>query len=118
MTMHPGFDPAEIAEAMEDAEATASEYGALFRSDVSRLFAREVLAASVDQGVAERPYDPRHEYVGFCDPSGGNGRDGFTLGIAHVSHGSNVAELDVCREIAPPFNPQETIREFCDLLTQ
>jgi hypothetical protein len=55
----------------------------------------------------------RQTYVGFVDPSGG-ARDSFTLAVAHGVRG--VAVLDGYWEERPPFNPDEVVRKFAEIL--
>jgi hypothetical protein len=50
-------------------------------------------------------------YVAMLDPSGGSGRDSFTLAIAHRDP-SGRAVLDLVREVRPPFSPEAVCQQF------
>ena len=52
-------------------------------------------------------------YVAHVDPSGGR-QDSFAIAIGHVENGDGV--LDVLLERRPPFSPESTVAEFCDVL--
>jgi hypothetical protein len=81
--LNPSYEQSKIDREYErDAAYASAEYGGDFRTDVETFLAQEVVATCVVAGVFERPYEPRHKYVGFVDPSGGSG-DSFTLAIAH-----------------------------------
>lgn len=117
-TMHPTIDPNVIARAYERDDAAASaEYGAKFRRDIEAFIRRDVLDAATVLNRFELPPLSTELYVGFVDPSGG-GADSFTLAIAHREqrNGTNVAVLDVLREVRPPFSPEKTAEEFAELL--
>jgi len=107
------LEPGLIDKAMEeDPDRAAAEYGAEFRKDLEDYVSREVVYASVDRGVRERPYDElRSNYVGFVDPSGGS-RDSFTMAIAHEEDGQGI--LDYVREVRPPFMPSEVAASFSE----
>jgi hypothetical protein len=115
--MNPAIDPAVIAEAYEtDSEAAASEYGALFRTDISSLLTRAVVEACVEHGCFERPpsHTLRIHYQAFIDMSGGSGGDSSTLAIGHGENG--VPVLDAIREVRPPFSPDAAVTEFSLLM--
>jgi hypothetical protein len=112
--MNPRIDPAIIAEAYEEDPAAASaEYGAQFRDDIAAFVTREAVDACTMPGRLELPHITGNRYVAFVDPSGGSS-DSMTLAIAHCEDGR--AMLDVVREQKPPFSPEGTVAEFCDLL--
>jgi hypothetical protein len=112
--LNPELDQKKIDRAFEkDPVSAAAEYGAQFRSDIEGFVSTEAVDACVDRGVLERPYERRHFYAAFVDPSGG-ANDSFTLAIAHREGKSAV--LDVVREIRPPFSPENTVVQFCALL--
>ena len=112
--MNPSL-PAELVAAAleEDPEAGASEWLAEFRRDISSFVDRLVVEGLVESGRTVRPRVEGLSYAGFCDPSGGSA-DSMTLGIAHRE--GDVAVLDLVAEVRPPFNPAETVAQFCDLL--
>jgi hypothetical protein len=71
------------------------------------------VALCITEGVFERPYELRHKYVGFVDPSGGSG-DSFTLAIAHKEGETSV--IDVVRERKSPCEPPAVVEEFAHVL--
>jgi hypothetical protein len=114
LTMNPTVPKSDIDEEYErDPQHAAAEFGAEFRSDLQSYIEREAVEACVDRGVRERPHERRWTYFGFTDPSGG-AHDSFTLAIAHKENKTVV--LDVVREAAPPFSPEQVVEEFCALL--
>src|SRR5262249_12146812 len=109
--MTPRFEAQEIADAeADDAEAAASEYGALFRSDLETYVSIGTLDAVTTPGVEERPPLPGISYTGFLDAAAGSGKDSFTAAVAHVE-GETVV-LDAVREVKPPFDPTAIAREL------
>ena len=99
----------------KDPQWAAAEYGAEFRTDIESFITSECVEACIDAGIRERPFDRRNIYSAFIDPSGG-ASDSFALAIAHKEGMSSV--LDACREIRPPFSPEQAVEEFCALLRQ
>lgn len=97
----------------KDAVAASAEYGGEFRDDVSGFVTTEVVEACVDHGVTERPPRVGATYKAFVDPSGGSA-DSFTLAISHRD--GDAAVLDAVRERKPPFSPEATTADFCELL--
>jgi hypothetical protein len=67
------------------------EFECQWRSDVETFVTLEVVLASVDRGLAERPYDWRFRYFGFIDMALG-GSDSHALAIAHLEHGKTVLD--------------------------
>jgi hypothetical protein len=115
-SMNPTIDPAIIARAYEEDEASASaEYGAEFRRDIESFVSREAIAAVVVPERRELPPVEGVRYFGFCDPSGGSS-DSMTLAIAHTEGEPRVAVLDALREVRPPFSPDAVVTEFAALL--
>lgn len=80
---------------------------------VSTFLDPEVVGASVETGVRERPPSPGTSYVAFDDPASGSGADAWTKAIAH-REGDRVV-LDVLRAWVPPFNPSGVIAESAAL---
>lgn len=112
--MNPSIPQAEIdREYEQDPVSAASEYGALFRTDLQAFVDRETVEVCVETGVHERLHDRQWGYVAFVDPSGG-AQDSMTLAIAHKE--GKTALLDVLREVKPPFSPEQVVQEFSDLL--
>jgi hypothetical protein len=111
--LNPTLPQSVIDRAYErDAASASAEYGAQFRTDIERFITVEAVEATTDD-VGERPYDRKHIYYGFVDPSGGS-TDSFTLGIAHKE--GKTAVLDLIRERKPPFSPEGVCEEFSSVL--
>jgi len=106
LDMNPLLDPAEIQAAFEeDPEAAAAEYGGEFRSDLVSFISEELIAAVVVPGRGDLPYNPKHKYAAFADPSGGSiGGDSYALAIGHTE--GDVHVVDCIREAVPPFSPE------------
>ncbi len=100
---------------LRDHAAAAAEYGAQFRTDVEGFIPLEVVEARVIPSRFELPPLGDVTYTAFCDPSGGQS-DAMTLAIAHVQ--DNRAVLDLLREAAPPFSPEQVVAAFADVLKQ
>ena len=96
-----------------DPIAAASEFGGLWRADISAFISREALMACVDPGVIERPYRAGIKYYAHCDPSGGS-NDSMTMTISHAEDGQ--AMVDLIREVRAPFSPESVVAEFCETL--
>jgi hypothetical protein len=111
--MNPTISQAVIDAAYErDPDVAASEWGALFRADVERIFTTEAVDAVVSPGVLERGRLPGVQYFCATDPSGGSA-DSFTIAIAHKE--GNKIVLDAVRERRPPFSPEDIVNEFATL---
>jgi hypothetical protein len=113
-TMNPTVKQSIIDRAMErDAASASAEYMAVFRSDVAALLTRAALDNCVATGIHERAPQPKVQYTGFVDPSGGSS-DSFTLAISHKEDDTVI--LDCIREIRPPFSPEAATKELCEVL--
>ena len=117
--MNPDLLESIVAAAFADDHAHVdAEYGSdgtvKFRSDVEAFVAREVVDACVMDGRFEISPQPNVKYTAFVDPSGGS-NDSMTLAIAHEDKKGRVV-VDVCRERRAPFDPDEVVREFADVL--
>lgn len=114
--MNPTVSQSVIDRAYERDPASASaEYGGEFRSDIESFVSREAVESCTSPGVLERAPVPMTQYFGFVDPSGGSA-DSFTLAIGHLE--GKVAILDAVRETKPPFSPEQTVKDYADLLKQ
>jgi hypothetical protein len=113
--MNPSVPRRLIDEAYEaDPASAAAEYGAEFRTDVETFVAREAVDACIAVGVHERaPLPEQHDYMAFCDPSGGSS-DSMTLAVGHRE--GDVVMVDAIRERRPPFSPDDVVDEFSALL--
>ena len=111
---NPLLDPATIEAAYaEDPEAAASEWGGLWRSDLTGFLDDELVDRAVDLGRArELPPMKGRLYSCFVDPSGGRA-DFYCIAIGHRDGARFV--LDVCRGAKPPFNPAEVTSEYARL---
>jgi hypothetical protein len=114
---NPTLDERIISEALTaDPFGARAEWLGQFRDDISGWAPRELIEAAVDCSVTVRaPHvmgGPR--YVGFADPSGGQG-DSFTLGIAHMERGLT-AVLDCVVEIASPFSTDAAVEQIAATL--
>jgi len=85
-----------------------------FRNDVSGYLDDATIEASVDYArPLELPPQPRTFYRCFVDASGGR-HDHYCVSIAHKQNDRFV--VDVCRGVAPPFDPQQATEQFAKLL--
>ncbi|MET3302623.1 hypothetical protein [Bradyrhizobium diazoefficiens] len=117
LTMRPNaptYVREEIEQAYNDDPAQASaNFGAMFRTDVEQFVTMEAVEACLSE-ERERPYLSQHKYHAFVDPSGGSGKDSFTLAIGHSEKG--IATLDVLREYKPSFSPKNVVSSCADIL--
>jgi hypothetical protein len=114
--MNPLVGRAAIARARgRDPLSAASEFDAVFRSDISGFLDFEVVDGAVDRGVLARPPRAGIAYRSGSDVSGGS-HDSTTLAIAHDE--DEVAVLDALLEIRPPFNPTSAVEQMAALLGQ
>jgi len=114
--MNPTIRQSIIDDALERDHARASaEYLAVFRADIETFVSREAVEAVVARGRYELPPISTIQYRAFVDPSGGSGKDSFSLAIGHRQR-DGMAVLDAVRERRPPFSPQAVIEEFAALL--
>jgi hypothetical protein len=107
-----------ITEALEADEAAArAEWLAEWRRDVEQFLSKELVESAVLPAVREIPPRVGVEYRAFVDPSGGS-NDSFALAVSHVEHQGDqaVSVLDVVVERKPPFDAEQTVREFAAVL--
>ena len=116
---NPTLDRQMIDRAREtDPEASESEWGGGFRSDIAAFLDDACIEKVTDYS---RPLEipPRQgvTYHAFADPSGGR-RDSFALAIGHKEGtGSGIFHVcDVLRGRYPPFDPELVVAEYCQLL--
>jgi len=64
-----------------DLSQSMIDRAAQFRTDVEAFLTREAVEACVELNVRERPFEGKHNYIAFVDPSGGSS-DAMTLAIA------------------------------------
>jgi hypothetical protein len=110
---------AEITQAFIDEELTRdphaakAEYLSIFRGDISEYLPGDLLDCAI---MPNRRMLPRMEgcaYVGHVDPSGGV-TDRMTLAVSHRDRDRVI--LDKLITVQPPFNPEETVARFCEVL--
>ena len=112
--MNPTLSEAIVERAYErDPQAAASEFGGIFRTDVSGFVDFALVDAAVDRGVLVRPPQAGIDYRSACDPSGG-AHDSFTLAICHDD--GETAILDCLVEARSPFNPTSVVADMAKTL--
>jgi hypothetical protein len=114
LDMNPGYSLKVIDRARaEDASSAGAEYDAEFRADLESYVSTEALAAVIVPGRFEIAPQPGRQVYAFVDPSGGRG-DAMTLSGFFSDNGKAVQAFIRTRK--PPFNPDEVVREFSELL--
>jgi hypothetical protein len=104
------------AQRAADPEGALAELDAEFRTDISSFLDDATIEAAVDYGrPAELPPQPACSYKAFVDASGGR-HDHYTLAIGH-KEGERIV-IDVCRGVAPPFDPQEATEQYAKLVKE
>lgn len=120
-SLNPHLSQAVIDRAYEDdATAADSEYGGVFRQLSTAFLERAVVEKAVDQVETRLPI-PGVQHLAFCDPSGGTGRDSFTVAIGHKhldDRGREIGILDALLEYRPPFDPDVIVKQACGVLAQ
>ena len=112
--MNPSLPQSVVdAAVVADPANASSEYLAQFRTDIAAWIERRHLEAVTFPGRFELPHMHGHRYVAFCDPSGGVS-DSMTLAVSHLE--GDVAILDCIRARRAPFNPDDVVSEFADVL--
>lgn len=111
LTMNPLYDQAMIKRLSARDPALAAEYAAEFREDVSAFLPLELIELSAT-GQQALPESGR-AYTAFVDPSGGRS-DSMTIAIAHMDGEKIIVDRMVERQA--PFDPQEVVKEFSDLI--
>lgn len=119
--LNPTLDQGLIDAAyLDDAEAAQSEWGGLFRSDISQFLPDELIDAAVVPNRTELPWllPCRGTYVGFIDPGGG-AHDAMTMAICHKELGRVGVEtlvLDQLHAVQAPYDPIAVARQFAAVL--
>jgi hypothetical protein len=112
---NPVLDQAFLDRAFEeDPQSAACEFGGEFRDDSAAYVTTEAVAAVIDTGTRERAWRAGVHYTAHVDAAAGGGEDSFALAIGHVEEGIGI--LDCLIERKPPFSPEGTIAELCDIL--
>ncbi len=118
LDMNPTYSKKVIERAMaEDVQAAASEYQAEFRADLEAYLSIEAVEACVIPGRFELPRIAGQSYKAAIDSSGGRGDD-FVCCIFHAEGSGDKARIiqDLIRIKHPPLNPQNTIKEFSEII--
>jgi hypothetical protein len=116
--MNPQLRQSVIDRALaEDAPKASAEFRNIWREDLSDFVPLDVLEACTDAGVHERPPQPNVQYVAYCDPALGTGKDSFTVAVAHCE-GDDKVVLDCVRERKPRFVPAVVVAEFAEVLSR
>jgi hypothetical protein len=112
---NPSLDDGVIAaQRLADPTAASSEWDAQFRPDLAAFLSDDVIDSAVEGGrPLELPPQPGVRYQAFVDAAGGRGTDAYVVAIGHK--GGEHFVVDVCRGVAPPFDPVETTRIFAEL---
>jgi len=115
--LNPLLDQETIDAAYEDdPEAARSEWGGLFRSDVTAYLSDDTIDRALSP-ERSRPRSPDFEYTAFVDPAGGvAGGDEMTLAIAHQQRTGHVV-LDYLLAVEPPFQTEEVVSRFAVVLS-
>lgn len=115
LDMNPTYRKATIDKALrEDFSAARAEYFGEFREDLETFLSTEALDAVIIPGRYELPETKGASYYAFVDPSGGRG-DAMTLSICHKEDSEKIIQ-DCIRVKKSPFNPEECVREFADVI--
>jgi hypothetical protein len=114
-TMNPTIDEGLINNALRDDYASAkSEWLSDWREDLELFLSLEMIDAAVMPKRIELPRQENVQYFGFIDPSGGR-QDSFAMAICHKLEKGKVI-LDCVREVKAPFQPQNVIADFSEIL--
>ena len=112
-TMNPNISQEFIDEQIElDPEAGRSEWGGLFREDISEAFPFELVQGCIVPGRVELPRVKGVTYRSFDDPMGGRG-DSWAKAIAH-RQGDKVV-IDLVRAWAPAIGVHEIAKESAEI---
>ncbi len=115
LDMNPTYRKKTIDRALqEDFSAARAEYFGEFRDDLETFLSTEALEACIIPGRFELPKIEKASYFAFVDPSGGRG-DSMTLSVCHKENGGKIVQ-DCIRVKRPPFNPQECVKEFSEVI--
>jgi hypothetical protein len=112
-TMNPNISQEFIDEQIElDPEAGRSEWGGLFREDISMAFPLEMIEQCIIPGRVELAYAKGVSYKSFDDPMGGRG-DSWAKCIAH-KQGDKVI-VDLVRAWPPSIGVHAIAKESAEV---
>jgi hypothetical protein len=117
-SLNPRLDQARIdREFSLDAESAQAEWGGVFRAPVSVYLSRTLVERAVKPGQEQWPPDQAiQQYVAFADMASGDGKDSATLAIGHRKFAESPIIVDVVREVRPPFNSEDAVRQFAEVM--
>lgn len=114
---NPGLDRTFIEQEIEADSANRAEYYAEFREDLEAFLPGELVDSCIIPERGTLPYNKDQRYVCFVDPASGQGKDSFTLAIAHTEKDTGQIVVDVLEERMPPFSPKTIIKEFAKIMS-
>jgi hypothetical protein len=116
--MNPKLPQSVIDKSLAEDRAKASaEFLNVWREDISEFLPLDVIEATTDWGVCERPPQTLNAYLGFADSAGGTGKDSFTLSIVHAENDTaRSLVVDLVRERKPRFVAADVIAEYAQIL--
>jgi hypothetical protein len=122
-SLNPKLDQARIdREFSLDPESAQSEWAGQFRVPISIYLSRALVERAVKPGqqdwLPQQHYPDRQpiHYVAFADMASGDGKDSATLAIGHRQYSDSPIIIDAVREIRPPFNSDDAVRQFAEVL--
>jgi hypothetical protein len=122
-SLNPKLDQARIdREFSLDAESAQAEWGGQFRAPVSVYLSRGLVERAVKPGQQDWPPQQHYlnrnsvNYTAFADMASGDGKDSATLSIGHREYADSPIVIDAVREVRPPFNSEDVVRQFAEVL--
>lgn len=115
LDMNPTYKKKTIDRALkEDYSAARAEYFGEFREDLETFLSTEALEAVIAHGRYEIAKVEGLSHFAFVDPSGGRG-DAMTLSVCFKEDSGKIIQ-SCTRAKFPPFNPQDAVREFAEVI--
>jgi hypothetical protein len=115
---NPTLDDAVIAaQSAADPTAAPAEWDAIFRDDIAAFLDDELIDAAIEYGRPPELPPVGLSYVAFTDPSGGVGRDAYTLAIGHKDD-KGFMIIDALRGTSGKFEPVEVTKQYANLLAE
>lgn len=116
-TMNPKLPAGVVASAIAENKARGSaEFMNVWREDIADFIPIDLIEATTDWGVTERPpIDKDVHYFAYADSAGGTGRDSFTFAICHADLKTGLI-VDLIRERVPRFVAADVIRDYVALM--
>jgi hypothetical protein len=112
VTMNPKLPSGVVASAIAENKARGSaEFMNVWREDIADFIPLDLIEATTDWGVTERPpIDKNVLYFAHADSAGGTGKDSFTLAICHADLETRLI-VNAIRERVPRFVAADVIRD-------